>query len=83
MESNTSNSTLVKVKTVDGAEFSVPMNILKVSKYFSDFLEDRTSVEEVLDISAFSIVNKQMFEAVIEFSTLIINTRVPKINKPI
>ncbi len=83
MESTSVNTSIVKVKTVDGEEFNVPMNVLKVSKYFSDFLEDGNSPDEVLDISAFTIVNKEMFAAVIEFSNLIINSRVPKINKPI
>ena len=57
MEATSVNTSLVKVKTVDGAEFSVPMNVLRVSKYFSDFLEDGNSPDEVLDISAFNIVN--------------------------
>lgn len=77
------NTTPVRVRTVDGVEVEVPMNVLKVSGYFRDYLEDRETVDEVLDISAFQIVNSEMFAAVLEFSTLVVETREPKINKPI
>jgi hypothetical protein len=83
MESTTVNTSLVKVRTGDGADFSVPFNVLTVSGYFRDFLEGRESVEEVLEIGEFGFVSKEMFEAVIEFSTLVANSRIPKINKPI
>ena len=78
-----SGDQLAKVKTVDGAEFEVPIKALKVSGYFKDFLEDTDQVTEVLDISPFAIVTKDMMEAIIEFSEIVINNKPPMISKPI
>ena len=83
MEPQSDTLKMAKVKTVDGAEFEVPIDVLKVSGYFNDFLEDTDHVQEELDIAPFSIVTKEMMESVIEFSTLVKSHRAPEISKPI
>eukprot|EP00347_Sterkiella_histriomuscorum_P004586 403359901 len=72
-----------KVITVDGGEFDVPIDALRVSGYFNDFLEDTDQVSESLDISLFSVVTKSMMASVIEFSILVTQHRAPEISKPI
>ena len=78
-----SGDQVAKVRTVDGAEFDVPIKVLNVCGYFKDFLDGSDSVAEVLDIAPFSIVNKDMMEAIIEFSSIVINNKPPQISKPI
>ena len=72
-----SGDQLAKVRTVDGVEFDVPIKVLNVCGYFKDFLDGSDSVAEVLDISPFAIITKDMMQAIIEFSTIVISNKPP------
>ncbi|CDW76873.1 UNKNOWN [Stylonychia lemnae] len=83
MEGSGEDNRMAKIRTVDGGQLDVPIAVLKVSGYFSDFLEGSESVNEELDISPFQLVTKEMMEYVVEFSKLAILYKSPNISRPI